>query len=541
MKNETLNANTLGYAAHYDLQFKIPRQPVVRQGVIFKSVEGGIKLLGAPTDKLFQGKFAGDYLIQLINLCDGNRTHEKIASELDISIEAVFRALSLLWASGALEEGDIAPPKVDLPQETICLFSRLGDSTGVNESWVTAVEKLHKLRIQVLGHCPFAEELIKQLGELIPNVGRELDNPTHVVATTTNSDAEGRILSFWESGVPVIYTHLHHSDLIIGPYIDPSFTPCIWCSTVRNKTTKDSNFEDTNLAAGLVTRNLISLFTQATQSYLPMDVMTVDLEDLSYSVHTPATRPGCPECSQATGPISQKIPTATIYEATVAIPPRAYMDLKGHQLHYKPSNLMLQNEFRTWSIGETLNLPKVDLEVLKNRADASENVTNNPLTLSSLALILKLSCGLQDEGDNQEKIRRWTAAGGNIGSVTGFVIIADASIAPLGTYVYQEQNHTLVRLSDEVSAMPDPHAQVTLVMSGNIGKVGKKYHAFALRIAFQDSGCSLATAQLAADNLGIYTKPEQDWDDKSLGAVCATSTSREVITAVLSIGDLHAI
>ncbi|MGV3017622.1 hypothetical protein [Rothia sp. 88186D007BW] len=114
MKNETLNANTLGYAAHYDLQFKIPRQPVVRQGVIFKSVEGGIKLLGAPTDKLFQGKFAGDYLIQLINLCDGNRTHEKIASELDISIEAVFRALSLLWASGALEEGDIeAYSKVD--------------------------------------------------------------------------------------------------------------------------------------------------------------------------------------------------------------------------------------------------------------------------------------------------------------------------------------------------------------------------------------------------------------------------------------------
>lgn len=544
MKDETLNANTLGNAAHHDLQFRIPRQPIVRKGIVFKEVDDGIKLLGAPTDKLFKGQFAKNQLMRLVNLCDGTRTHEQIADALELPAEAIFRAISLMWTSGAIEEGDNNHLKNHLLPETITLFSRLGDSTGINESWLDAVDKLSNLRILIVGDNLFADSILLELSKLIDNVDKNMETPTHVIVSTLDSRAEDRELDeiLWESKIPVIYTDLTKTTLTIGPYVDPTFTPCSQCArTYQNNRTNNGYFRDINFAAGLVARNLISLFTQVTNSYLPMDIVTINLETLEHSAHTPSTRPGCPICGNATGPVSANAPTAAIYEATVTIPPRAYMDLKGHQLHYKPSNLKLQHDFRTWKNGETLKLPKVGLETLQAAIEVPKNNINETLTLTSLALILKISCGLQEPDSSEKKLRRWTAAGGNIGSVTGYVIITDPSIAPPGAYVYQEHNHSLVKLNDDTSAAPSPHSQATLVLSGNVNKVAKKYYAFALRITLQDSGCSLTSAQLVAENLHIYTKIETDWNDLALSETCSIPINSEIIAAVMSIGDYNAL
>ena len=45
------------------------------------------------------------------------------------------------------------------------------------------------------------------------------------------------------------------------------------------------------------------------------------------------------------------------YEQSVAIPPAAFVDSKGHQQHYKPSNLRLQREFRDWPVCPRTPLP----------------------------------------------------------------------------------------------------------------------------------------------------------------------------------------
>ena len=48
----------------------------------------------------------------------------------------------------------------------------------------------------------------------------------------------------------------------------------------------------------------------------------------------------------------------------MAIPPAGFVDSKGHQQHYKPSNLRLQREFRDWPNCPRTLLPDADLERL---------------------------------------------------------------------------------------------------------------------------------------------------------------------------------
>ena len=127
-----LTAEAIGQAAKYDQQLLAPVFPVMRRGVAVKPYETGKLLVGVIKTQVLSGKFAEEQLDTLLQLCDGTRNHSDIAQAMEISEEAVFKAVAFLWTCGLLEDEKAALDVTSGNSEMVTMLSRLGDATGVN-------------------------------------------------------------------------------------------------------------------------------------------------------------------------------------------------------------------------------------------------------------------------------------------------------------------------------------------------------------------------------------------------------------------------
>ena len=665
-----MRAADVGRAARQDLQFRIPRRPVVRRGVRMRRQDDAWVLDGGRKSQVLGGAFARDHLGALLEACDGSRTLDQIGETTGIGLNGAFEAVSLLWTGGIVEEGDTAPlPDPQPAPELACLLSRLGDSTGVNDSWQDAARRLAAARVAVTGDAALAGELVDALDptlEARAAAGAEPGDTLAVVVETPAGDAaRGAAERCWALGVPLLRVRAEHEAVTVGPYIDPSFSPCLECATAGEPgagTTPGPDRRD--LAVGLAARAVAALIARATTTHLPGDARRIDLETFTHTDRPVATRPGCPVCSVAGRPgapggirepdgadgppvpVAPAAPVGARYEQAVAIPPAAFVDSKGHQQHYKPSNLRLQREFRDWPTCPRTPLPDADLERLERPwppagagqgADAVVPGSNGPdggagapagaagrggdpgasaegaapglsagrPTLAELATVLALAVGVREPlrpqpqgaeaSADAPKLRRWTAAGGNIGSVTAYVLVPDGApaatgvgsdtglaagagpagasaaagaagagpagatpaarpagsadgadaaagadpLAPLapGVYTYIERDHVLARVAPPPGAPAvQGGAGVRLVLTGNVDKLSKKYMSFGLRLAVQDCGCSLEVVRLVARCLGLPLRARARWDERELAAAIGADPRREPVVAVVDLG-----
>ena len=466
-----------------------------------------------------------------------------------------------------------------------------------------------------------------------------------VVETPAGDAARGAAEHCWALGVPLLRVRAEHEAVTVGPYIDPSFSPCLECATAGEPgagTTPGPDRRD--LAVGLAARAVSALIARATTTPLPGDARRIDLETFTHTDRPVATRPGCPVCSVASRPgapgganrpggsaeppvpVAPAAPVGARYEQAVAIPPAAFVDSKGHQQHYKPSNLRLQREFRDWPTCPRTPLPDADLERLErpwppagagqgadavvpgsngpdggagapagaagrrgdpgaSAEDAAPGLSAGRPTLAELATVLALAVGVREPlrpqpqgaepSADAPKLRRWTAAGGNIGSVTAYVLVPDgapaagaagsaagasaetasagtapaarptgsadgtdpsAPLAP-GVYTYIERDHALARVAPPPGAPAvQGGAGVRLVLTGNVDKLSKKYMSFGLRLAVQDCGCSLEVVRLVARCLGLPLRARARWDERELAAAIGADPRREPVVAVVDLG-----
>jgi SagB-type dehydrogenase family enzyme len=226
------------------------------------------------------------------------------------------------------------------------------------------------------------------------------------------------------------------------------------------------------------------------------------------------------------------------YEASVALPPKEYADLKSHQVHYKASNLVLQREARLWPASRKFPLPEPAYEQLGVQWTATPEPISGPsaeMTVDRLSLLLVLTAGLRPDEGERQKVGRWTASGGNIGSVVVYVVVRDCAGLEPGIYGYVITTHQLARLSDHLGEM-EGDSPVTIVLTGDYRKVAQKYAAFALRIVLLDSGCAQATARLAANAVSLRMRVRGDWDDTAVAAALGVDSDVEPVTAVLDLG-----
>ncbi|WP_315583826.1 TOMM precursor leader peptide-binding protein [Actinomyces viscosus] len=592
--SSVMRAGDVGRAARRDLQFRIPRKPVVRLGLRARPDEGGWVVDGARKSQVLGGAFAREHMGPLLEACDGTRTLDEIGEVTGIGPQAAFEAVSLLWTGGIVEEGDTEPAPADPAPELSRLLSRLGDSTGVNDSWRDAARRLAAARVAVVGDTELAGEMVAALEPTLPDVrldGAPRRGDTLVVLVETRECAdrsEEVARRCREAGIPLLRVRAEQEAVTVGPYVDESFSPCLACASADEPELgprPDAARRD--IVIGLAARAVAALIARATVTHLPGDARRTDLATFTYSDHPVVSRPGCPVCSVAGQgenpvPVAPSAPVGARYEQSVAIPPAAFVDSKGHQQHYKPSNLRLQREFRDWPVCPRTPLPPADLSRLDQpwpvvhpiSQDSSEPDVAHP-TLGELATILALSVGVReplgpepaepaqqgaadavDQTPLSAKLRRWTAAGGNIGSVTAYVLVpgggetgegaAEGQLAP-GTYVYIERDHVLALIGPPPGdEQPEPEGAVPdgvgarIVLTGNVDKVARKYFSFALRIAVQDCGCSFEVIRLVADALGVPLRARARWDERRLARALGTDPAREPVCIVVDLGGSRA-
>lgn len=530
----SMSAEIIGTAARYDQQFQVPDLPVVRLGAAVVEDEDGAALCGVPKPQILSGEFARTHLPGLLAKCDGTRSHARLAEELSLSEDAVFKAVAFLWSCGAVEDRAAALPHEEVPGELATMLSRLGDCTGVARHWTEGLDRLRATRIAVVGDRRGAGALADLLSASSCVVADAPDDAGLVVFVDTpdsHPDVSERGMRAWDRGTPFLRVALRQDLFQVGPYVDPDFTPCIDCALAGLPVPGDEPADDaaTVLGLGIACRTVVALLSRCMVTHLPIDTRIMSPTTFR-ALHAPAaTRAACPTCGDAEGPMSDTPGLAARYEQSVAIPPRRFVDTKGHQAHYKPSNLKLQFEFRQYSGTDTVVLPEPRPELLDGPGEG--------LSLETLGLILNYAAGLRPRAEQSGKLRRWTAAGGNIGSVGARVVVNDPDILPVGTYAYSESEHTLVRLGP---AAPGLDAPVALILTANVGKVARKYGSFALRVSIQDGGCSAMTARRVSQALAIPWRPVARWDERALCAACHADPDREPITTVTYLGDNRA-
>ena len=232
-----MRAGDVGRAARRDLQFRIPRRPVVRLGLRARPEETGWIIDGARKSQVLGGAFAREHMGSLLEACDGTRTLDEIGEVTGIGPQAAFEAVSLLWTGGIVEEGDTEPAPGEPAPELARFLSRLGDSTGVNDSWQDAARRLAAARVAVVGDTKLAGEMVAALEPTLPEVrldGAPRRGDTLVVLMETQGSV-GRSQEVArrcrEAGIPLLRVRAEQEAVTVGPYIDESFSPCLACAS----------------------------------------------------------------------------------------------------------------------------------------------------------------------------------------------------------------------------------------------------------------------------------------------------------------------
>lgn len=521
-----LDAEQIGRAARSDLQFTVPRRPVLRSGVRLRASGDVVVLDGSDRAQVFSGAFARQSLVRLATACDGARTHGEIADLVGLDEESVASCLALLWTAGAIEEA----PRPDAPDPSpfTVLLSRLGNATGANASWSDALDRLATRGVRLRGDAELVAVATGALRDVVPLVddGDGDDDALTVFFETTSATAThdgGRMLRVRADG----------SSVAIGPYVDLAVTPCLDCGR-RGDAPLDGPVPAhvRDLVVGLAAHHVVAVASRATTTHLPIDTAVVDVATLTTSFQPAVTVPGCPRCSASVGEQASTVPAAAVYEASVAIPPRAFLSPKDHQAHYYAGNQSLQSQFRSWPSRPRTALPPLALDLLAGPAHAPHDPGTVPTALE-VATVLAITFGIDAARSTDRRVRRWTASGGNLGCTVGHLVVrADAGL-PRGVHAYSPDAHALVRLSAEV---PPGTAPYELVVTGDLPKIMTKYGTFGLRLTFLDAGSCLASARDVAEHLGHRLTPATTWDDAALAAVLGIDLGSEPVLAVAELG-----
>ncbi|MFI6597075.1 nitroreductase family protein [Nonomuraea sp. NPDC050536] len=518
-----ITAETMGAAARYDPQIRVPARPRVRRGLVIDHQDDQVVVSGGPKRQLLRGRSATDLLPRLLALLDGVRGHAELALELGIPEESVFKALSLLWTCGVVEEAAPPGPLPDTGDDLADFLSRMGDATGANAAWEQAAIRLGHARVEIFGD---ADDLIAELAPSlrVTRAAEAVPAQETTFAVWIDDGGEGPAQACWERGIPLVRLRVTGRTAVLGPLADPRVTACLACRTAGetddDRTPGDG---DRALAVALFARDLFAFLSRAVTAPWPMRWRSVDLATLAQQDTSAATRPGCPTCSVAPGPLGEP-PLAARYESAIAFPPKEYADIKAHQMHYKPSNMALQRIAPSWPVARRVELPPPDFDLLATPSPGK-------LDADRLSLLLAVTAGIQ--ADSPQRLFRWTASGGNIGSVVAYPVVRDVPGLDPGIYGYAATDHRLAWLS---SAELPGDGPASLVLTGDFNKVARKYAAFALRIVLLDSGCAQATCRLAARALGLDLALRPRWDDDAIAELLGVDPDTHPITAVIDLG-----
>jgi bacteriocin biosynthesis cyclodehydratase domain-containing protein len=573
MAEDLINAVTMAQAAQYDPQFAVPVRPRVRRGVVVRRHADRLICDGTAIRHVLSGADATRLVPMLLPLLDGARGHDDLATQTGLDPSAVSAVLALLWTCGVIEEATPtpAPDTTWVPDHLADFLSRVGDITAANAAWEQAAHRLDTARVEVFGDADLVASLRSAVGTSmrlrIGAGGRPSPDTTLVLLATVDEVVmpEDQDLAdrCWQASLPLLRVDLSGRVVQMGPYVDPRLGACLDCLIHTSEAPLDTaesaeypaeptpgvesapgsepgRADDLVLAGALAAADLVGLHSRATRVPLPGRWSQVDLDQMAAVHLTGTTRPGCPTCSNEPDVTLRQPPLCARYEAAVALPAHEFADRKAHQAHYQPANVALQRGHKTWPGAPREKLPEPDLTRLEaawpTRPTTATEPGDDPAAghadLEALSILLAIGAGWQE--DRPERVRRWTASGGNIGSVVAHLVAWDLSDLAPGVYGYIPATHELALLRRGRPGIPAPaDATATLVLTAALPRVAYKYGPFGLRIVLLDAGCAQAAISAATQVLSLQSRWATRWADEAIAECLGTDCDAEPVTAVL--------
>ncbi len=609
-EQKIVTAEDMARVTQFDLQFKVPTQPRFPQELVAVPLADGILFDGTDEQQVLRGQATKTLLPRLLPLLDGTRSQDQLEAELpDVPAGHLGKAIALLYTRGLLEDGaeepDLDPGRCDA--QTLAFFRRHVDVTRVNRNALQALDRLRRSRVTVCAvgpHQTAARNLIaKQLrqagvgavhcGELGSDLGSltaadEIGNWL-VVVLVEGQDDHDQLLALDAQcarlGIPWLRAAIWAEKLTadLGPYFERGETACYRCfaraearpqnCAARNPVGVEigSSWLHTRLWANMLVTEVIYLLSRIAPAATGLHTSRYDLSDWSRQRLRFPKLPGCGHCRPLPATDGQRgrdsspevgmISPALVYEDGVAFPSRHLIDPKSHQVHYRVSNIELARDGKRYPSAVKVSLPTLShlpqlrggtLDHLSGGPDLQR--ATNRLGIENLASLLMLSAGIRGEAVESSKVRRWTATGGNLGSVELYVAVRDVEGLEPGFYFYQPHEHLLARLGaamrpGEVAdfiqrAAPrqeydTPDALIILV--GALHRVAQKYGPFAYRIINLDAGVALGQMHLVGSSLGLSTRTAQRWADDLIAADLNLTDLSEAVTGALFVRGAHSV
>lgn len=544
MAESVLNAKAMSVAVHSDPQFRPPRRPRLVPGLVRVPTGKGLLVEGGPRRQSFTGASATT-LPTVMDALDGAREVPELAHSLGMTTDYLDQFLALLYTTGLLEDAGTDQPDLlarDTTEQTARQFlTRSLDTTRVHRSYSELRHALDTIPVTVVGTGPWAAALTEALaaeglaaaaseaGEAVPSPEGEGCALVLITGPQSPAEADRWLAAGWQ----VLPVRPEADAISVGPLLEPDGTRCPDCAAQPGERTGDADPATVALAVPLVVRNVLAHVGRIGQTRVRSDQVRFDLRNWTTDAFPITFAPDCPRCAQVPVPAraGHEIPVAHAFESSVAFPARRYCDPAGHQMHYKSSNIALQQNAFAWPAAPTVPV-----------ADQPPAPGSGACTQDTVTDLIRRTVGRRPDPKGPERhVQRYAPTGGNLGSTQAYLVARDVPGLEPGVYAYQSVDNTLARISwltgDELGLGATVPA--TVILTGGLAKVGGKYGAFAWRILHLDAGAATAQLLMLADHHRIGMALAPAWDDAALIEGLAIDDREEVITAVIHLD--HAI
>ncbi|MEA2720908.1 MAG: hypothetical protein QOJ39_2772 [Candidatus Eremiobacteraeota bacterium] len=537
-----IDARWVGERFATDPAFHLPARPRFPRELLLMPTDDGLCVEGAFERQLLRGKAANDFLPQLIALLDGTRSLADLAAAFPARPpEHVAHAITLLYSRGLLEDG---PLETAGDSDVRSFLGRFVDNTRHHRNRDDAAALLASASATIAAPPEIASMLRADLlssgvGSVRLHLGDGAFVPsdlTMVVESAAYSAAafarEAALHGAW-----VLYATVARDGATIGPLAVPDLSPCYDCyreyyaGELGPATGAEERFW-----AGVLGVNAFNLLSRIAFPQLFNRVQRVRRFGNDYqSVRDTAPRvPSCDVCGVGAelGPRDPAFVSWALH-TTTAMPPRALLNHRTYQDHFKASNIELARK-----------LPPAREGVTSIALDRNAPLTPGVLDAAALAAILRDAAGYRELPGGEPW--RITPSGGNLGSPELYVLARDVAGLADGVYRYVGARHLLERVrpfdpedARTVAGSGDDGPRAIVVGTGLLDRVFAKYHAFGYRVVALDAGFCLASVMLSAASRGVHAVEHPDFEVKHVAAVLRLNarTKYQLPTFVLSLAQ----
>ena len=535
--------------------------PSVSRGLVVVPGGGGLIVEGSPVRQVFRGKAATEVLPRLIPLLDGSRDRDGVGREAGLSPAQVDQVLTLLDDRGLLESGARHDPGWSADPETRPYLSRnlsaMSGFANVGELAAT----LARTVVLLVGDERITTRLGADLAALgVRSVagrpGQEDQWPRQgvddVLAVVADRQADPSVLddtvAWCESReIPVLRTAAAPGSVQVGPCFWPGVTACADCLRRGLREAgwaADGDPDDVTCEfwCGLVMAGLLALIIRLPAMTPPRVMTRFDVTGWASDRRLVVPYADCSACA-VHWRASTGAGTAGTYEWSMSRAPRRLQAGADTSPGRRREIGGIAGDRPGFASHPRRPLPPAPAALTGSFGPPAPHDRTPEVDETVLGDLLRRTAGRRT-GPADGTAQRWTASGGDFGSVECYLVTEPGLFGLPGTVLrYQDMDDEVVAVRPDCVPPADLlsgtdlaaerfAAVFVLVAAGR--RLAGKYRTFAHRLAHLDAGC--AATQLAALARGHGTEVvfASEWAEDVAEVLCL-APGDQYVTAIAGI------